>query len=54
VHVVVDPDQGFEPRVKSRELPDGRIESPALDDLFPFLSRDEFAQNRVRPDGRLP
>jgi acetolactate synthase-1/2/3 large subunit len=54
VHVVVDPDQGFEPRVKSREMPDGRIESPALDDLFPFLSRDELAQNRVLPDGRLP
>lgn len=54
VHVIVDPDQGFEPRVKSRELPDGRIESPALDDLFPFLSRDELAQNRVGPDGRLP
>ena len=54
VHVVVDPDQGFEPRVKSRELPDGRIESPALDDLFPFLSRDELAQNRVQRDGRLP
>jgi len=54
VHVIVDPDQGFEPRVKSRELPDGRIESPALDDLFPFLSRDELAQNRVQRDGRLP
>lgn len=54
VHVVVDSEQGFEPRVKSRELPDGRIESPALDDLFPFLSRHELAQNRVGPDGRLP
>jgi acetolactate synthase I/II/III large subunit len=54
VHVVVDPDQGFEPRVKSRQLPDGRIESPALDDLFPFLPPEEAAANRLRGDGTLP
>ena len=54
VHVVVDPEQGFEPRVKSRQLPDGRIESPALDDLFPFLSPEEAASNRLREDGTLP
>ena len=53
-HVVLDPEQGFEPRVKSRELPDGTIESPALDDLYPFLSRDELAANRVAADGTLP
>jgi len=54
VHVVVDPDQGFEPRVKSRQLPDGGIESPALDDLYPFLSPDEATSNRLRRDGTLP
>ncbi len=45
-HVVVDPEQGFEPRVRSRQRPDGTIESPPLDDLFPFLSREELAENR--------
>jgi acetolactate synthase-1/2/3 large subunit len=53
-HVVVDPAQGFEPRVRSRQLPDGTIASPALDDLYPFLSPEEAASNRVRPDGTLP
>jgi len=54
VHVVLDPKQGFEPRVRSRTLPDGTIVSPALDDLYPFLGRDELAQNRVADDGSLP
>ena len=45
-HVVVDAEQGFEPRVRSRQRPDGTIESPPLDDLYPFLSREELAENR--------
>jgi acetolactate synthase-1/2/3 large subunit len=53
-HVVVDPGQGFEPRVMSRQLADGRIVSPALDDLYPFLEPEEAASNRVGPDGHLP
>jgi len=47
--VVVDPEQGFEPRVRSRQRPDGTIESPALDDLYPFLDRDELLSNRIEP-----
>jgi acetolactate synthase-1/2/3 large subunit len=46
-HVVVDPEQGFEPRVRSRQRPDGTIESPALDDLYPFLEREELAASRI-------
>ena len=53
-HVVVDPAQGIEPRVRSRQMPDGTITSPALDDLFPFLDEDEVASNRLDADGRLP
>ena len=45
-HVVVDAEQGFEPRVRSRQRPDGTIESPPLDALYPFLSREELAENR--------
>ncbi|MBR4342558.1 MAG: thiamine pyrophosphate-binding protein [Lachnospiraceae bacterium] len=40
--VVVDPDQNFEPKSSSKVLPDGKIVSPSLDDMFPFLDRDEF------------
>jgi acetolactate synthase-1/2/3 large subunit len=43
--VVVDPRQGYEPRVKSRELADGTIVSPNLEDMFPYLSQEELAEN---------
>ena len=40
--VMLDPDQNFEPKSSSRILPDGRIVSPSLDDMAPFLSRAEY------------
>lgn len=47
--VVLDPAQGFEPRQSSRQLPDGRIMSVPLEDMFPFLDRDELAKNMLIP-----
>ncbi len=48
--VMLDPAQGFEPKLAARPLPDGRIVSPPLEDMFPFLSRDELQMNmRVPP-----
>jgi acetolactate synthase-1/2/3 large subunit len=44
-HVILDPAQGFEPRIKSRALADGTIVSPALEDMFPFLDPDELARH---------
>lgn len=44
--VVVDIEQNFEPKLSSRVLPDGKIVSPVLDDMFPFLSREEYEQNK--------
>jgi acetolactate synthase-1/2/3 large subunit len=43
--VILDPSQGFEPRQSSRQLPDGRIVSAPLEDMFPFLERDELLEN---------
>ncbi len=40
--VIVDPSQNFEPKLSSRVLPDGRIVSPELDDMSPFLPREEY------------
>lgn len=40
--VKVDPEQNFVPKSSSRTLPDGRIVSPSLDDMAPFLERSEF------------
>jgi acetolactate synthase-1/2/3 large subunit len=44
-HVLLDPEQGFEPRVRSRAMPDGTIVSPALEDMYPFLDPAEVARN---------
>ena len=43
---VLDPDQNFEPKSSSKILPDGKIVSPSLDDMAPFLDREEFESIR--------
>jgi len=43
--VMLDPAQEFEPRLKSRQLPDGRMVSPALEDMYPFLDAEELESN---------
>lgn len=43
--VVLEPGQEFEPRLSSRSLPDGRIVSSPLEDMYPFLEREELASN---------
>jgi acetolactate synthase-1/2/3 large subunit len=43
--VMVDPDVPTAPRLSSEVLPDGRIVSKPMEDLWPFLERDEFNQN---------
>lgn len=44
--VVLDPTQNFEPKLSSKVLPDGRIVSPELDDMFPFLPKEEYERNK--------
>ena len=43
--VVVDETQNFEPKLSSKVLPDGRIVSPSIDDMYPFLPREEYEAN---------
>lgn len=45
--IVVDPSQNFSPKLSSKVLPDGKIVSPPLDDMFPFLSREEYNSNQI-------
>jgi acetolactate synthase I/II/III large subunit len=45
--VLLDHDHGFEPKLSSRQLPDGRIVTAAYEDMAPFLSREELAQNML-------
>ncbi len=42
--VVVDEKQNFAPKLSSKILPDGSIVSPEIDDMFPFLPREEYEQ----------
>lgn len=42
IEAVVDPNQNFEPKLSSRVMPDGTIESPEIDDMYPFIDREEY------------
>lgn len=43
--VMLDPNQTFEPRLSSKQLSDGRIVTAPLEDMYPFLDRDELLDN---------
>jgi acetolactate synthase-1/2/3 large subunit len=47
--VMFDPVQGFEPKLSSRQLPDGRLVTASFEDMAPFLSREELAENMIDP-----
>lgn len=47
VVVPLDLDQGFEPKTSSKRLPDGRMVTAPLEDMAPFLDRDEFLSNML-------
>jgi acetolactate synthase-1/2/3 large subunit len=50
IDVMLDPQQEFEPRSRSKQLPDGSIVSPPLEDMYPFLDSDELAKNSIREE----
>jgi acetolactate synthase I/II/III large subunit len=43
--VLLDPTQEFEPRLRSKIGPDGKITTPNLEDMYPFLSAEELSDN---------
>ncbi len=45
--VIVDKNQLFEPRLASKKLKNGQIVSPPLEDMAPFLDREEFLSNMI-------
>ena len=45
VHVI--PDEMRAPRLQSYQKPDGSMVSKPLEDLFPFLPREEFLANMI-------
>ena len=47
--IMLDEHQPFAPKLGAKSLPDGRIVSPPLEDLSPFLPREELAKNMIIP-----
>jgi len=43
--VMVDADYIFTPKLSARTLPDGSMVSPSLEDMYPFLPREEYEEN---------
>lgn len=48
--VVLDEEQGFEPKLSAKVLDNGIIVSPPLEDLSPFLSSEELKSNMIITD----
>ncbi|MBN1472015.1 MAG: hypothetical protein JW925_09555, partial [Syntrophaceae bacterium] len=42
--VVLNPEQNFEPKLASRNLGNGRMFTPPLEDMYPFLERETFKE----------
>ena len=49
LEVMLDPDRVFTPKLSSRQLPDGKMVSSPLEDMAPFLPREEFSENLLVP-----
>lgn len=47
--IMLSPSEKTEPKLSSEIKPDGRIASKPLEDMFPFLERDEFKSNMIIP-----
>lgn len=47
--IFTDTEQVWEPKSSTKRLEDGTLVSPPLEDLAPFLDRDELAQNMYIP-----
>ena len=43
--VIVEKEYAFTPKLSARKLPDGTMISPSLEDMYPFLDREEFEEN---------
>ena len=47
--IFVSPKQNFEPKSATKKLEDGTLISPPLEDLAPFLDREELKENMIIP-----
>lgn len=49
IAVDLDRAQSFEPKLSSKRMPDGRMVTAPLEDMAPFLEREEFRSNMLVP-----
>lgn len=52
--VMLTPDYTFAPKLSSERKPDGRIVSKPLEDMYPFLDREELKANLLIPEWKQP
>ena len=45
--VIVEKEYAFLPKLSAKKLEDGTMISPSLEDMFPFLPREEFSENVI-------
>jgi acetolactate synthase-1/2/3 large subunit len=48
--VIVDSEYEFTPKLSAKKLSDGTLVSPTLEDMYPFLDREEFETNMIFKD----
>lgn len=46
--VMVEKEYAFLPKLSSKKLPDGTMVSLSLEDMFPFLDKEEFEKNMIQ------
>lgn len=47
--ITINPDFKFNPKLSSRQLPGGKMVSSPLEDMWPFLDREELKNNMIIP-----
>ncbi len=47
--LIIDMEQPFAPKTSSKRLPDGRMVTAPLEDMAPFLEREDFLSNMLIP-----
>ena len=52
IEVIVSPKQGVNPKTTSSKRDDGTFESRPLEDMYPFLSREELKENMRISEGK--
>ena len=51
--IIIDEMVPFSPKLASKQMSDGKITSPPLEDLAPFLSKEELASNMLIQDNEI-